>query len=160
VCIIIDANTIPSVFDSKSKEHASFVPVLTWITTGKGRIIYGGSKYRSELGRLPVYLRLIANLERQGRVIILPNSPVDRYAAKLKIKVPAKKFDDEHIVAIVAVSGCRVVCTSDKTAHIYLRRRDLYPSGVKRPKIYSAARHVNLCRDQNIAEICQGRQIR
>jgi hypothetical protein len=156
MCLIIDANTVPSVFDPEAQEHTQFIPVLDWITTGKGRIVYGGTKYRKELSLMGRYFRLLGQLSRQGRVIVLPTKPIDIYAAQLKARIPAKKFDDEHIVAIVANSGCRVVCTNDKASHPYLQRQDLYPKGIKRPKIYSAASHVKLCCDKNIVGVCRG----
>lgn len=157
MCLIIDANTIPCVFDSSCEGHARFVPVLAWITTGKGKIVYGGTKYKGEVrDRMVKYSRLVGNLQRQGKVIVLPTRDVDLFAAHLKRKVTARNFDDEHIVAIVAVSGCRVVCTLDKRAHPYLLRKDLYPQSVKRPKIYSGgAAHFKLCCDKNIAPICR-----
>jgi hypothetical protein len=157
MCLIIDPNTIPSVFDPSTKQHDQFVPVLHWIADGRGCMVYGGTKYRVEfkenMGR---YFRLIGEFRRQGKVKeVLPPERVDRYAAQLKVKVPAKKFDDEHIVAIVALSGCRVVCTGDKASHPYLQRQDLYPKGIKPPKIYSAAIHIKLCSDENIVAICR-----
>jgi hypothetical protein len=158
MCLIIDANTVSSVFNPKAQEHSRFIPVLNWITAGRGCIIYGGTKYKQELKKTGYeYLRMIGNLSRQGRVVILPTRPIDSYAAVLKIRVPAKEFDDEHIVAIVAYSGCRVVCTNDKASHPYLQRQDLYPKGVKRPKIYSAASHFRLCCDDHLIVICRGR---
>jgi|ERR1017187_1429734 hypothetical protein len=158
MCLVIDVNTIPSVFDPSSKGHDGFIPVLKWVTIGKGCIVYGGTKYRKELRLMWRYFRLFGQLSKQGRVIDLPNPPIDRYAAQLKVKVPANRFDDEHLVAIVATSRCRIVCTNDKAAHPYLQRKDLYPKHVKYPKIYSAASHVKLCCDENIVDICRRRR--
>jgi hypothetical protein len=155
MCLIIDANTIPSVFDPGNEEHKRFIPVLNWVTTGNGRIVYGGTKYKRELKLMNRYHRLFGQLSRQRRVIVLPTQPIDKYAAQLKVRIPAKRFDDEHIVAIVAFSGCRVVCTGDKTSHPYLQQLDLYPKGIKRPKIYSAASHTKLCCDAHVVGVCR-----
>jgi hypothetical protein len=157
MCLVIDANTFSSVFDPASQEHARFIPVLTWVTIGKGRIVYGGTKYKKELREMGRYLRIIGQLSRQGRVVVLPTLPIDKYAAQLKVRVPSKKFDDEHLVAIVAQSGCRVVCSDDKRAYPYLTRQALYPKDIKRPKIYSAASHVKLCCDEHLIKICRAR---
>ena len=155
MCLVIDANTFASIFDPKSQEHSRFVPVLNWVTVGKGRIVYGGTKYKRELKKLGRYLHIISQLSIQGRVIVLPSLPIDRYAAKLKARIPSPKFDDEHLVAIVAQSNCRVVCSDDKRAYPYLRRQTLYPKNVKRPKIYSSASHVKLCCDEHLTKICR-----
>jgi hypothetical protein len=158
MCLVIDANTIPLVFDPHKPGHIRFGPVMKWVTDGNGCIVYGGTKYRRELKGMKRYFRLFGQFQRQGRVVILPNRPIDKYAAELKVKVPAKAFDDEHLVAIVAYSNCRVICTDDKTAYPYLKRQDLYPKHIKRPKIYNAPRHFKLCCEKNIVDICRKRR--
>src|ERR1035438_10317931 len=127
MCLVIDVNTIPLVFDPHKPGHNRFVPIMKWVTDGNGCIVYGGTKYRRELKCMKRYFRLFGQLHRQGRVVILPNPPIDKYAAELKVRVPAKAFDDEHLVAIIACSSCRIICTDDKAAHLYLKRQDLYP---------------------------------
>jgi hypothetical protein len=49
MCIIIDADTLGLVFNPETKEHKKFKPVLEWINNGKGKIVYGGTKYEKEL---------------------------------------------------------------------------------------------------------------
>jgi hypothetical protein len=88
-------------------------------------------------------------------VITVPDFQVDKVAAELTRRVRDRRFDDEHLVAIVAVSGCRVVCSDDRMAHHYLKLRHLYPSGVRPPKIYRNVKHVRLCVDSNVAPICR-----
>jgi hypothetical protein len=106
VCLIIDTCKIPSVFGAESQDHSDFIPVLIWITSPyrRGCIIYGGTKYKRELGKLHKYLPVIGELAKQRRAIELPGAPVDAYAAELKIRVPNRNFDDEHLVALVATS--------------------------------------------------------
>jgi hypothetical protein len=155
MCVIIDACSVASVFNKEAQQHKSFIPILRWITVGNGRIVYGGSKYKAELRRLKQYLGIILELYKQGRVVMIPDKPVDRYAKKIKLELADQEFNDEHLVAIVAISRCHIVCTDDKKAHPYLQRRSLYPKGVKPPKIYSSASHVKLCCDKNIVSICR-----
>ena len=80
---------------------------------------------------------------------------VDKTAAALKERVNDENFDDEHLVALVSVSKCRVVCTDDQRAYPYLKRGDLYPPGVKRPKIYRTARNADLCCAANVVDVCR-----
>ncbi len=159
MCVILDVNVIPVIFDSKAKNHKDFAPIRKWITEGKGSVVYGGTKYGVELGRLKNFLRIIAELSRNGKLVVLPTEDVDAYALKLKSIVHDSKFNDEHLVAIVACSNCRIICTADKESHPYLCRKDLYPKGVKRPKIYSKSKHVKLCSDSNIVAACKGSSI-
>ena len=159
MCLVIDTNTFALVFNKNAKGHKSFTPVLTWITQGKGRMIYGGTKYDIELARATWMLVIIVELSRNRRVVHIPNETVDPIATALKIKFPEPAFDDEHIVALVIASRCCVVCTKDDGAIAYLKRLDVFSDypGVERPKIYKGHKsHANLCCDRHLVKICQG----
>lgn len=69
---------------------------------------------------------------------------------------PGKNFNDEHLVAIVISSRCAVVCTDDKIAMSYLKKRKFYPKKIRTPKIYSNKKHQNLCKKDNIVGVCAG----
>ncbi len=64
MCIIIDTNAFAPVFDRTSQNHAEFKPVLDWIVSGKGKIVYGGTKYKLELGKAYKYLKLFAEFKK------------------------------------------------------------------------------------------------
>ncbi len=51
MCIIIDVNALNEVFNTDSVNHLEFKPVRDWIIEGKGKVLYGGTKYRDELMR-------------------------------------------------------------------------------------------------------------
>jgi hypothetical protein len=155
MCLIIDTCCIHRVFNVSSKEHAEFAPVLKWITRGKGRMLYGGRKYKEELRAMTSYLRLFTEFQRQGKLVEVVGDKVDEFGEALKKRVPDKSFNDEHIVALVAISRCRVVCTDDKLSMPYLKRRDLYPADVKPPKIYTARSHAKLCCDKHVVDACR-----
>ena len=154
MCAIVDNCAFSQVFDQTNKNHGKFKPVRDWIVDGAGKIVYGGSKYARELkqGRRAKFL---AELSRRGKTVQMPTDKVDQTAGRLKKKVPEDAFDDEHIVALVIVSKCRIVCTGDGRSLPYLKRRDLYPTGVKRPKVYSSARNADLCCPRNVIDICR-----
>ena len=101
------------------------------------------------------YIRIINELDRAGKVVKVSNTLVDRIAAQLKAKIPDAQFNDEHIVAIVIVSRCKIVCSDDKESYPYIRRPDLYPKGMKRPKIYRSQGHGQMCCKSNIVAICE-----
>jgi len=147
------------VFDGKNKEHAKFAPVVRWLNGG-GRMIYGGTKYNAELGRLTKILGLVIELSKRRKTIRLSNETVDQIADGLKARYPDPDFNDEHIVALVIASRCHVVCTDDNAAISYLRRKEVFSAygGLKRPSIYRGLKsHSRLCSDHYIAEICRGR---
>jgi hypothetical protein len=156
MCLIIDTCCLAKVFDRTNHQHGDFAPVLEWITEGTGRIIYGGSKYKTELEKATRFLGIIAELKQKGRAIQVPQQSADAIAEKLRNQINDSNFDDEHLVALVIVSRCRVVCTNDNAAISYLKLPTCYSDyAVKRPKIYRSKRNGNLCRDKYVAEICR-----
>jgi hypothetical protein len=158
MCLVIDANCFALVFNKSIDEHKKFIPVLNWITEGKGRMIYGGTKYNTELRTARWMLGIVSELSKKRRMIQVPDATVDPIATALKVKFPEAEFDDEHIVALVIASRCCVVCTKDNPAISYLKRLDVFSdyAGVERPKIYKGHKsHKDLCCDENIATICR-----
>jgi hypothetical protein len=155
MCLIIDTCCLATVFDGDSRQHAKFEPVLSWIQ-GKGRMIYGGTKYNTELGKASKYLAYVVELARSGRAIRIPDETVDTIAASLKVQVADPEFNDEHILTLVITSQCCVVCTQDKVAMAFLKRADLFPQGSGRPKIFSG-HHSNrqLCCDKHVVGVCK-----
>jgi predicted nucleic acid-binding protein len=137
VCIIVDTNTWSSVFDATSEGHAAFRPVREWIMDGDGFVVYGGTTYLKELRASPRILALFTELSRARKASVRNKSEVDAHEKAAKKLEPSTKFDDPHLVAIVRESGCRLICSGDKRAHPYLKRKDLYPSGRKPPKIFT-----------------------
>jgi hypothetical protein len=154
MCLIIDTCTFASVFDEHCREYSRFAPIVEWLTTGNGKIIFGGSKYKHEI-RGSKFLRILTEFERKGKLVRVSDAKVDRLARELKRRVPERAFNDEHLVALVSITRCCVVCTDDKAAVPYLKRRDLYPRGVKPPKIYRHKAHASLCRSEHIVSACR-----
>jgi hypothetical protein len=111
-----------------------------------GGLIYGGEKYAKEVDfTSPTYLPLLVELERKGRMREICGHCVNRVSADLKRKIPDDPdFDDEHILALVIISKCRVVCTEEKRGLPFLKRSDLYPKGSRPPKIYGSKRNADI----------------
>lgn len=154
MCIIIDTCTFFAVFNVEDSHHQRYIPILDWILHRRGKIIIGGSKYRKELKGLKVQ-SILAEFERSGRLVKIDDNIVDSIAGYVRLKINDIKFDDEHLVALITASRCKVICTNDKRAHPYLKRRDLYPRGVRRPLIYQTARNAKLCCETNIVDVCR-----
>ena len=156
MCLIVDTNVFGSVFDPTAKEHQRFLPVYNWLAFGNGgKLIFGGTKYKQEVDfKTSRCLRLLAEFERRGRLLSLDDSLVDKAAAVVKKKVADRDFNDEHIVALVIVSRCCVVCTDDLRSISFLKRGELYPAGLKAPKIYGGVRNANLCCSDHVVGLC------
>jgi hypothetical protein len=143
-------NALPSVFNTEASDHCEFYPIKDWIYNGKGKMVYGGTTYCNQLGKLPRYLRLIADLNRQRKVVEINKSKVDQAEKMVLNSINNSKCDDAHIIAIVDVSGCRLVCTKDDKSNVYIKDKKLYPKHTKPPRIYKGLRHTDLLNDRNI----------
>lgn len=155
MCLIIDACSIASVFDLSNKQHGEFKPVLNWITKGCGVIVYGGKKYKRELRDMSKYLGLLTELRKQGRVVELDDTLVDDEQKRVAAREKDNDFDDPHLIAMVVVAKCKIICTNDKRAHKFIRKKNLYPKGVCRPSIYSSSKNSNLLNKHNVVGVCK-----
>ncbi|MDY0306944.1 MAG: hypothetical protein RBR18_10960 [Desulfovibrionaceae bacterium] len=155
MCIVIDSNTISAVFKKDNAEHSEFLPVFEWITSGEGKMVLGGKKYRSELARLKSILKFITELTKINKTVSIDDAKVDNEFARINNKYKNKRFNDVHIVAIVCASGCRLVCTKDKASYDFIQMRSLYPKHITPPAIYSGARNISLLVASRIADCCK-----
>lgn len=155
MCMVIDACTFAPVFDSACQDHAEFRPVLEWIVSGKGKVIYGGSRYKSELSKAHKYIRFFTQLERAGKLVRIDDAKVDAFEESLSKQFKDPHFNDSHIVAIVIVSRCLVVCTNDRRAIPFLKLSKLYPKDIRPPRIYGSSKNRVLLTDKYIADICR-----
>lgn len=153
MCIVIDINVFPIVFDSRHKEHSKFIDVYRWITTGRGFIVFGGTHYLNELKGVCSYLRFITELERSGRTRRLIDNLVDKEERLVEKLVSSSSCDDCHLIAIIRVSGCRLICSNDRRADKYLKNGKYYLKGQKVPHIYRDNTHKRLLCNENICHI-------
>ena len=130
--MVIDINVLSTVFNQSDRKHEEFKPVLRCIKNRRGKVVYGGKKYMEELSKASKYLKIMRLL---GEVIDDEKS-VDDKEEEIKILVGDNSFNDSHIIAIVIVGKCSIICSKDKRAHGFFRARGLYPRSFKRPKIY------------------------
>lgn len=155
MCIVIDLNVLAAVLNPFSSKHSDFQPVEHWISDGKGKFVYGGTTYIGELSRASKYLGIISEWERKGKTVRLCDAIVDAEESRIRELVDDPDFDDPHLAAIVSASRCRLICSEDKRAYPFLTRRDLYPKGVRRPRIYRDCRNAALLCDRYLSPCCK-----
>lgn len=158
MCVVIDMNVIKAVFNAEDKKHEYFKPVKDWILVGKGKMVVGGNTYYQELSELHNFRRFYLALRKAGKVVIGGDEKViDELEEKLKGETSHRDFDDPHIVALLIVSGCKVICSNDARAYPFFQKKDWYPKNQSVPKIYCERSHAKsdeiLC-DTNIANVC------
>jgi len=144
MCIVIDTNALSYVFNQNSKGHQDFEPVRKWVIEGEGRIVYGGTKYKEELLKAHRYLRLIRRLKDARRACEIKEELVNAECVRLEKTTKGTNCNDQHIIAIFVVSGCRLFCSCDSRSDKYIRDKSLYPKGQPRPSIYRSCNHRHL----------------
>jgi hypothetical protein len=154
MCIVIDTNTLSCVFNKESSVHSEFAPVQEWIVEDKGKLIYGGTRYRLELKKARRYRKLVIELKKAGKAIEVDSQEVDTRQQEIEGCLEHRDFNDSHIIAIVIVSRVRLICSCDRKAHPFFKMGVLYPKHFKRPKIYTAINCKDLLCDQNIVGVC------
>ncbi|MDQ7959563.1 hypothetical protein [Flavobacterium lindanitolerans] len=152
MCIIIDTNTLALVFDKTTTGHDEFKPVFDWIFNDKGKVVYGGTKYKYELKK---YLSFFNELRRANKAVYIDDEKVDGAELTASKMIEDKDFDDQHIVGLLIVSKCKLICSHDKRAYPFFKHDLFFTPANKKPKIYSGKRNHDLLADRNIAEICQ-----
>lgn len=153
MCIVIDTNAIASVFNRDSCHHTEYIPVLEWILKGNGKVVFGGTKYKSEIP--PKYFSILNELKRAAKAVEVNTQQVDENQQIVEAIISHRDFDDAHLVAIIIVSRCKLICSEDARADIFIKDRRLYPKRFPKPKIYRNLKHVKLLCDQNIVDICK-----
>ena len=155
MCLVLDTNAIAACFNPEDEKHNEFRPVLEYLTHGKGKLVYGGKKYKKELGQLKNYLRLFASLARAGKIVNLDDKAIDDVEVEIKLLEPSKNFDDPHLVAIIIKSKCKIICTNDIRAMPYLKDSRFYSGLTCKPKLYTSSKNISLLTDKYIADICK-----
>jgi hypothetical protein len=154
MCIVIDTNRIPSIFNPKVSDHREFKPVLKWMRSRKKGMVYGGTKYREELFRLRGYSSVLEEMGRAGLVHEIDDKMVDEVEKQLIGKTSHAKFNDHAIIAIVIVSRCKLLCSSDKKSFPFIKEKSLYPAGYEPPRIYSGFGNRKMLYQRDILEKC------
>jgi hypothetical protein len=155
MCVIIDMNTLSCVFNEKNEKHNEFKPVLDWIKEGKGRIVYGGSKYLSELEKMTHYRRILIDYERKRKTIKLDDYKVDQKQQEIEGIIKHPDFNDSHIVAIIIVSRCRLLCSKDSSSYPFIRNKTLYPSKFGKISIYRGYNDKDMLLSRNVKRLCK-----
>lgn len=159
MCIVIDTNALSRVFKKGNSDHIYFKPVHDWIITGNGKIVIGGSKYKNEtLEKISWFLPFLNLLNQCGKVVMIADAEVDKKEKTIIEKSLHRDFDDPHIIALLSVSKCKLVCTTDKRAFPFIQNKSLYSKGHQIPAIYQTPRNMNLLCNKYISNCCKPNQ--
>lgn len=155
MCIVADPPTFVPMFKSSDPDHADFVAVRDWVLNGPGKFVMGGARYKTELMAVRSVLPFLAELQRKGKIVRSRDEEVDADEVTVKTIEPAKDFDDPHLVALVRLTGCRLICIRDPRSHRFLRAPAFYRSKKDRPRLYTRPKNHALLCPQNLAPCCR-----
>ena len=151
MCVIVDTNCFANVFDPNSAKFEEFKPVLDWVLEGKGKFIYGGTKYIEELKKARKFLKFFNVLKsKTNKVVVVDKERVDKEQERISQIITDKDFDDPHLPAIAIVARCQIICSVDTRSVRFVTLPNLYPKGVKIPRYYTGLRNKNLLSDNYI----------
>lgn len=143
MCIVIDTNTLSHVFNKKDEFHKNYKIVFDWIDNGNGRLVYGGDYYINELARASRYFELIVQYKKANKAVNIDEEKPD-FANRERARIISitrskeyKTFNDSHIIAVVIVARCRIVCTTDGPLSRFVKDRSLYPNKFKIPEVFN-----------------------
>lgn len=137
MCIILDANRFSEALSNPP--HSDYQPVIDWLFSGAGRLVYGGRKYKRELDNHGTARRAFAQLKKAGRIRTVPDREVDAEETALSGRCAS---DDEHVVAIARLARVALVCTEDTLLMQDVKNKMLVDS--PRGHVYRSAKHKPL----------------
>lgn len=140
--MVIDSNSFTAVFEPDCKDHAEFSPVKCWIENGKGAIVFGGTKYKNELGFRR--MRLVRYMAETGLAISIRDDVVDEIEKFVIAKTSGTGCNDQHIIALLAAARCGLLCSLDKKSFSYIKNKKFYPKDAVRVRIYSSSKNAGL----------------
>jgi len=138
MCVILDTNRFSEAL-GKARDPR-YVPLLEWVLSGRGLLVYGGTKYDTEIDGVQVARTFFAQRLRAGQAFLASKADVD--AEEAKIAAMPHDSDDEHILALARVTGARTVCTEDADLMSDFKNTKLVPP--PRGRVYRAAAHCAL----------------
>ena len=130
MCIVVDANVFSEVLNKDPK--SSFKPVSDWIYSSLGKFVIGGTKYKEEIGfnEHESKINQLLQLKKASKLVLIADDKVDKEENGLKAKLD-KNCDDHHIIALLQVSGCKLLASKDQRSFSYIQKNT-------KAKIYSS----------------------
>lgn len=154
MCFILDVNTFHRFFNPLSNDFDDFKPLHDWLYQKNGtKLVYGGTTYIKEIRHLKKYRAYLVELRKISKFVQIDNKLVDEESDRMRAAVKDSDFDDPHIIALLAVSGCLLFASHDKRADKFIKRKDLYPKNTHRRSIYRKRQHSALLTADKIVNL-------
>ncbi len=137
MCIIVDNSVRDNVFGDKMT--VSGERLRNRINDQKRKLVVGGKLVR-ELSGAESFRNWLVQAQLADLVLEFPDSDVEAHTESVKRNSKCRS-NDEHVIALALLSGCRVLCARDRQ----LREDFRDPEIVSKPrgKLYSIDQRAN-----------------
>ena len=154
MCFVLDACSFHRFFNPLSNDFYDFEPLHDWLYKKNGtKLVYGGTTYIKEIEHLKKYRGYLVELSKISKFVQIEKKLVDEESDKIRAAVNNSDFDDPHIIALLAVSGCLLFASHDTRADKFVKRRDLYPKNTHKRSIYRKRQHSDLLTADKIVNL-------
>ena len=116
MCAIVDVNNCHKVFGEPSVRTPAGQYFFEWLEGESGRVVFGGTKFKTEIAGVGRYANWLATAYSKGRAYKLGDGVVDDEEQTL-IASNTCQSNDEHLIALAKVGGARLLFTEDPKLH-------------------------------------------
>ena len=158
MCAIVDVNNCHKIFGDPEQRTPAGRYFFDWLEGSTGRLILGGTKFNSEIGKVGHYIRWLKTAIRTGRAHRVKDHLVDTGEQELATSNVCKS-DDLHLIALARIGGARLLFSEDPDLHDDFRNPGIIAN--PRGKVYStkvddevSAEHRRLLDQRYRSDMC------
>lgn len=134
MCAIVDVNNCHKVFGESSSLPPAGRFFLDWLEGPQGRLVYGGTKFNMEIGKVGTYVKWLNSAASKGRAYQVKREIVDNACAALSASSVCQS-NDVHLIALAQIAGARLLFSEDPDLHIDFRKPNILSN--PRGRVYS-----------------------
>jgi hypothetical protein len=113
MCVVVDADTFTYFSNPHSSRHGEFQPIIKWVRDSNCKYVYGGTTYTNQLNKHKDFRDFLKTMWQAGKTVDIGRQKVDQTERVIRQTITGPGYNDHHIVAIVLISRCKVVCSLD-----------------------------------------------
>ena len=134
MCAIVDVNNCHKIFGNLEQRTPAGHYFLDWLEGASGKLILGGTKFNSEIGKVGHYIDWLKTAARTGHAHRVKDHLVDTAERELAADDVCQS-DDLHLIALARIGGARLLFSEDHDLHEDFGNPSLVAS--PRGKVYS-----------------------
>ena len=134
MCAIVDVNNCYKIFGNLEQRTPAGSYFLNWLEGASGRLILGGTKFNSEIGRVWDYAVWLKTATRTGHARRVGDHLVDVAERELEA-LDECQSDDHHLIALAMLGGARLLFSEDLDLHEDFKNPGIVAN--PRGKVYS-----------------------